>query len=55
MVFMLIYDHGSRKEEEQKTRPAEMFAALPEIIEKLKEKFKFVRLDEMKFDSNETL
>jgi len=51
---ILLHD-GSRKEEEQKTRPAEMFAALPEIIEKLKEKFKFVRLDEMKFDGNETL
>lgn len=52
---MLVFDDGSRKEEEQKTRPGEMFAALPEIIEKLKEKFEFVRLDEMKFDSNETL
>jgi hypothetical protein len=43
------------KKRSKKTRPAEMFAALPEIIEKLKEKFKFVRLDEMKFDGNETL
>jgi len=52
---MLVFDHGSRKEEEQKMRPGEMFEALPEIVEKLHAKFKFVRLDEMKFDSNETL
>jgi len=48
--IILLHD-GSRKEEKWATRPAEMFAALPEIIEKLKEKFKFVRLDEMNFDN----
>jgi hypothetical protein len=31
-------------------RPAEMFAVLPEIVEKLHAKFKFVRLDEMNFN-----
>ena len=46
--IILLHD-GSRKQEEQETRPAEMFAALPEIIEKLNGKFKFVRLDEMNF------
>jgi len=47
--IILLHD-GSRKEEEQKMRPAEMFAALPEIVEKLHAKFKFVRLDEMNFN-----
>jgi peptidoglycan/xylan/chitin deacetylase (PgdA/CDA1 family) len=52
--IILLHD-GSRKEEEWATRPAEMFAALPEIIEKLSVKFKFVRLDEMKFAGCKTL
>ncbi len=46
--IVLLHD-GSRKQEEQETRPEQMFAALPEIIEKLADKFKFVRLDEMNF------
>jgi hypothetical protein len=49
--IILLHD-GSRKEEEQKTRPAEMLAALLEIIGKLSGKFKFVRLDETDFDNS---
>jgi len=47
--FILLHD-GSWRPEEQETRPAQMFAALPKIISNLKEKFEFVRLDEMDFD-----
>lgn len=44
-----IHD-GSHREEEQENRPVEMFKVLPEIIEKLKGKYEFVRLDELPFD-----
>jgi len=46
--IILLHD-GSEKEEEIKNRPAEMFKALPVIIENLKTKFQFVRLDELSF------
>jgi len=47
--IILLHD-GSQKEEEVKSRPAEMFKALPEILKSLKNKFKFVRLDELEFE-----
>jgi peptidoglycan/xylan/chitin deacetylase (PgdA/CDA1 family) len=47
--IILLHD-GSRREEEREFRPAQMFAALPKIIEFLKDKFEFSRLDEMNFD-----
>lgn len=40
---------GAWGEEKQRNRPIETFKALPEIIEKLKERFSLVRLDEMTF------
>ncbi len=43
-----IHD-GSQREEELENRPSEMFKALPEIIEKLKQKFEFVTLDKLSF------
>jgi peptidoglycan/xylan/chitin deacetylase (PgdA/CDA1 family) len=47
--IILLHD-GSRRMKERETRPAEMFAALPKIIEFLKDKFVFFsRLDEMDF------
>jgi peptidoglycan/xylan/chitin deacetylase (PgdA/CDA1 family) len=46
--IVFLHD-GSHREEELKNRPSEMFKALPKIIEKLKEKFKIVRLDEFTF------
>ncbi len=46
--IILLHD-GSRKQEERENRPAEMFKALPLILEKLKDKFKFARLDEANF------
>lgn len=47
---IIVLHDGSQKEEEQKDRPAEMFKALPDIIEKLKEKYEFVKLDELTFN-----
>lgn len=47
--IILLHD-GSRKQEEQETRPGEMFSALPEIVERLRTQFKFVCLDEMNFN-----
>jgi len=46
--IILLHD-GSHREEELENRPSEMFKALPEIIEKLREKFEIVRLDELNF------
>lgn len=47
--IILLHD-GSNYEEELKTRPRKMFAGLSEIINNLKIKFEFCRLDEMRFD-----
>lgn len=44
--IILLHD-GSHRETDWKNRPAEMFAALPEIIATLKNKFTFSGLDEM--------
>jgi len=44
-----IHD-GAHREEEQENRPTEMFKALATVIEELKEKYEFARLDEMIFD-----
>lgn len=46
--IVLLHD-GSNHEENLKDRPAEMFAALPEMIGKLQDKFEFARLDKMGF------
>lgn len=40
---------GSEKPEQIKNRPIEMFKALPGIIENLKKRFKFVKLDELNY------
>jgi len=40
---------GSRKDEELKNRPTELFKVLPGILENLKARFKIVRLDEIHF------
>lgn len=47
--IILLHD-GSNHEENLKDRPAEMFEALPKIIEILRAKFEFSRLDDMDFD-----
>ena len=47
--IILLHD-GSQREEEIETRPAEMFKSLPEILERLKQKFEIVRLDELTFE-----
>lgn len=46
------FHDGSHKENELENRPSEMFKALPEILEKLKEKFEIVRLDQPNFLNN---
>jgi peptidoglycan/xylan/chitin deacetylase (PgdA/CDA1 family) len=46
--IILLHD-GSESQEEIENRPAEMFKVLPEIIENLRKKFQFVRLDELDF------
>lgn len=46
--IILLHD-GSHRETDLKNRPAEMFAALPEMSEDLENKFVFSRLDEMEF------
>jgi len=47
--IILLHD-GSNHDEEQRSRPGQMFAALPAIIEGLAGEFQFARLDEMDFD-----
>jgi peptidoglycan-N-acetylglucosamine deacetylase len=44
--IILLHD-GSQKADEIESRPSEMFESLPGIIEKLKERFEIVRLDEL--------
>jgi peptidoglycan/xylan/chitin deacetylase (PgdA/CDA1 family) len=44
---IIVLHDGSQKSEEIENRPAEMFKALPGIIEGLKKRFRFVRLDEL--------
>src|SRR3989344_3184730 len=45
---IVVLHDGSQRAEEIENRPAEMFKALPEVIENLKERFQFVRLDELR-------
>jgi len=47
--IILLHD-GSNHEEDLKLRPAAMFVALPQIIESLRPKYEFCRLDEMVFE-----
>ena len=50
--IILLHD-GSQREPELKTRPEQMFTALPRIIEILQNKeFKLVNLDELKLEQN---
>jgi peptidoglycan-N-acetylglucosamine deacetylase len=48
--IILLHD-GSHREQQQETRPEEMYKVLPEIIKTLKEKFEIVRLDKMDFNN----
>jgi len=47
--IILLHD-GSTRESDLEQRPKEMFEALPEIIKKMQNRFKFARLDEMNFN-----
>ncbi|MFA6376524.1 MAG: polysaccharide deacetylase family protein [Candidatus Paceibacterota bacterium] len=44
--IILLHD-GSNHGQDQQSRPGQMFAALPEIIERMRGNFQFARLDEM--------